>query len=108
MLYHVLMPQSDGGFASLDYREDLTEALDALRYWRSSPQEDMAIAKGVNGEPLRWVFWVEGPDRSGRRHTRELALGVYATRRGAQLAMRNYERRGGDAKSYGFKPVRSW
>jgi hypothetical protein len=109
MLYHVLMPASDGFHVSLDYREDLTEALDALRYWRKSPNEDMAISKGPNGEPLRWVFWVEDPDISGRGFSRMLAVSVHATRLGAKRAFNRYSREPGEGvRSWGMMPVREW
>jgi hypothetical protein len=110
MLWHVLAPTSDGGHNSLDYREDLNEALGAVAYWRSSKAEDMAVSKGPNGEPLRWVFWVAGEDRSGARFTRDVAVSVHRTRLGAFRAMAKYGRRPFDetAHTYGIMPVREW
>lgn len=109
-MWHVLAPHVDGGHNSLDYRDDLTEALDALRYWKQALGEDMAIARGVNGEPLRWVFWVEGSDQSGLRLTREVAVSVHRTQLGAKRAYLKYGRRPWDdtARTYGYKMVADW
>jgi hypothetical protein len=104
MLYHVLMPSSEGGHVSLDYREDLTEALDALRHWKSRDDEDMAIAKGKNGEPLRYVVYYAVP-ATGKR----VATGVYATSRGADRATSNLGwRLEPGVKEWGWSLVTLW
>jgi hypothetical protein len=89
MQWHVLAPHSDGGHNSIDYRDTLDEALMALRYWRRSSADDLAVAKGVNGAPLRWVVYYVSRDIHGRR---DVPTGAYATARGAKRAMTNLER----------------
>ena len=102
-LWHVIAPADGGGHNSLDYREDLTEALDALRHWRHSVDEDIAIAKGANGEPLRYVVWFLSPDTGNR-----VATGAYATERGARIAAARLGRRLVHPRQWGWMLAREW
>ncbi len=79
--WHVLAPHSDGGHNSIDYSDSLKDAVHLARHWRMRGDDDLAIARGINGDPLRFVvYWV---DKEGN----EVVHGVYRTVRGAQRVL---------------------
>lgn len=112
-MFHVIAPASDGGHNSIDYRDTLADALNALRHWRHDTHEDIALAEGkhAQGPTLRFVFWIRV---EGEAPT---PVSAHATVLGAKRAYLKYGRNhkdwvlgdpGKPVNSWGFMPVKEW
>lgn len=99
MIWHVLAPHTDGGHNSIDYSDSLADAVHLARHWRLEYGEDLALARGVNGEPLRYVVYYRV--KGGK----DIYVTAVRTKRGADRVMKRVGREHPEAVEYGWSLV---
>ena len=104
MMWHILEPDpsTPGQYVSIDYTDTLELALRSLRGWSMRlGRDDLALAKGKNGEALHYVVYFR------RKDERPQPVSAHHTTLGAKRGYRKWGRANwtDDVVEYGYDTV---